>query len=537
MGMDRRDFLLRSLGVLGVAAAGAVAPPWAGAAFGAGRHKRHRTAPTTTTLPAHTTTTPGPLVARWIQAENAKPGTSDWVLTRPDGLVQGFADATSVNRGERVAFKITTAAPTYEIQAYRMGWYQALGARHVWASGPLPGLAQAPAQVVPGVNMVDCSHWETTYELTLDEQFPPGVYLFRILGENGSDWHVPLTVRDDASRARFLMVNAVSEWQAYNEYGNYSLYFGLGPRGRNFESRARVVSFDRPYALGAGSGDFIGLEHPLVMRLEEQGFDVTYATSIDLHDDPEMLQRHTAFLSPGHDEYWSKPMRDGAEKARDAGVNLAWFGANAAYRQVRFEDSVVGANRHQVCYKSAAEDPQTKTNPALATVNWRDAPVNRPEMQVVGVGYDGNPVKADLVIADPGAWMFEGLNFRAGQVVGPDVIGPEFDRVFPGSSPKNIQVVAHSPVKVGGRASFADTSYYSAPSGAGVFASASIWWLTKLSPPRVFAASPYIPEITEITLNVLRAFGTGPAGKTHPSRGNVPDAVGAGGPNANESTA
>jgi N,N-dimethylformamidase beta subunit-like protein len=141
------------------------------------------------------------------------------------------------------------------------------------------------------------------------------------------------------------------------------------------------------------------------------------------------------------------------------------------------------------------------------------------------------------VIADPSAWMFEGLNFRAGQVVGPDVIGPEFDRVFPGSSPKNIQVVAHSPVKVGARASFADTSYYSAPSGAGVFASASIWWLTKLSPPRIFAASPYIPEITEITLNVLRAFGTGPAGQTHPSRGSVPDAGGAGGPNANEAIA
>src|SRR5262249_59659151 len=98
---------------------------------------------------------------------------------------------------------------------------------------------------------------------------------------------------------------------------------------------------------------------------------------------------------------------DGADKARDAGVNLAWFGANAAYRQVRFEDSVVGANRHQVCYKSAAEDPQTKTSPALATVNWRDAPVNRPEMQVVGVGYVSNPVKAHLVIPDPGACPFD----------------------------------------------------------------------------------------------------------------------------------
>ena len=534
--MDRRQFLLKSLGVLGAAAAGSVAPPWVGTALGKTRHPKHQP-PSTTAVPADSTTAPGGLVAKWIQAENAKPGTSSWVLTKSDGLVQGFADTTSVNRGGRVAFKITSAAPTYHIEGYRMGWYQALGARLVWQSGTVGGFPQPPPIVVPGVNMVDCSNWETTFELTLDHRFPPGVYLFRIVGENGSDWHIPLTIRDDASRARFLMVNAVTEWQAYNEYGNYSLYFGLGPRGRNFESRARVVSFDRPYLLGAGSGDFIGLEHPLVMRLEEQGFDVTYATSVDLHTNPEMFQRHTAFLSPGHDEYWSKPMRDGAEKARDAGVNLAFFGANAAYRQIRFEDSSVGANRHQVCYKSASEDPMTKFNPALSTVNWRDAPVDRPEMQLVGVGYDGNPVKSDLVIQDPGAWMFEGLNFHAGQVIGPDVIGPEFDRVFPGSSPKNVQVVAHSPVKVNGRASFADTSYYSVPSGAGVFGSASIWWLTKLSPPRLFAASPYIPEITEITLNILRAFGTGPAGKVHPSQPNAAGSIGAGGSMANESSA
>jgi hypothetical protein len=329
----------------------------------------------------------------------------------------------------------------------------------------------------------------------------------------------------------------VTEWQAYNEYGNYSLYFGLGPRGRNFASRARIVSFDRPYALGGGSGDFIGLEHPLVMRLEEQGYDVTYATSVDLHTNPDMLLRHQAFLSPGHDEYWSKPMRDGAEKARDSGVNLAFFGANAAYRQIRFQDSAVGPNRLLVCYKSAAEDPMTKVNPALTTVNWRDAPVSRPEMEIVGVGYDGNPVKANLVIADPTAWMFDGLGFTAGQVIAPDVIGPEFDRVFPASSPKNIQVVAHSPVKVGARPSAADTSYYSAPSGAGVFASASIWWLTKLSPPRIFAASPYIPEIVEITNNVLRAFGEGPAGQKYPSIPNADKFVGPNGPNTNESLA
>ena len=50
-------------------------------------------------------------------------------------------------------------------------------------------------------------------------------------------------------------------------------------------------------------------------------------------------------------------MRDGAEDARDHGVNLAFFGANAVFRQIRLEPSPLGAHRRQVGYKSATADP------------------------------------------------------------------------------------------------------------------------------------------------------------------------------------
>ena len=72
-------------------------------------------------------------------------------------------------------------------------------------------------------------------------------------------------------------------------------------------------------------------------------------------------------------------MRDGATQALAAGVNLAFLGANACYRQIRLEPSPLGPNRHQVCYKSAAEDPMTGTEPGpghrqLAPVSGRSAP-------------------------------------------------------------------------------------------------------------------------------------------------------------------
>src|SRR5207245_1224578 len=85
-------------------------------------------------------------------------------------------------------------------------------------------------------------------------------------------------------------------------------------------------------------------------------------------------------LSPGHDEYWSKEMFDAAEAARDTGVNLAFFNANAVNWQVRFEPSAVGvANGVMVCYGDAAIDPvrgpptQTKAG---------DPPVNGPQRRV-----------------------------------------------------------------------------------------------------------------------------------------------------------
>jgi hypothetical protein len=52
-----------------------------------------------------------------------------------------------------------------------------------------------------------------------------------------------------------------------------------------------------------------------------------------------------------------------------------------------------------------------------------------------------------------------------------------------------------------------------------VFASGSIWWLTKLTPPG--PGSPFNPIVSTITENVLRAFGAGPAGQTHPSQPNT----------------
>jgi hypothetical protein len=372
---------------------------------------------------------------------------------------------------------------------------------------------QPPPRVHEDTNLVE-AEWEPSYRLT--PRFPtflPGCYLFRLVAD-GASRLVPLTIRNDASQARYLVVNAVADWQAYNEWGGASVYYGRRSSGssRNYGARARVVSFDRPYDWGLGAGDFIGAELPLIMRMEEAGLDVTYATSIDVHRDPARLLRHRAALSLAHDEYWTHEMRAAFEGARDQGVNLVFFGANAMFRQVRLEDSPLGPFRREVCYKSASEDPIERSE--LTTVNWRDAPLGRPEAALIGVQYDGQGF-ADLEVTNPDGWIWEetGVGYRQ-KFRG--VIGPEFDRVF-SSSPTNIQVFARSAIREKtDRDTWADIAYYSAPSGAGVFSTGTIGWISTLNPHN-YTNMPREPQLYHATMNVLRLFGAGPAGAARPS--------------------
>jgi hypothetical protein len=450
-------------------------------------------------------------VAQWIKDENAKPGTAAWNVSNggKPGDIEGYANVVSAQQGDTVTLYVSTIAPTFHVEAYRMGWYQGMGGRLIWRSGELPGAKQAAPTLVPGINMTE-AQWNPSLKVNITSQYPPGVYLFKLVGANGIQQLVPLTVRDDSSHAAYLVQNSVTSWQAYNDWAGYSLYQG---ENGAFATRARVVSFDRPYARGLGQADFLGLEFPLIMMMEQLGLDVTYNTDIDTHARPQLLLNHKMWFSLGHDEYWSKEMRDGVEGARDKGLNLAFLGANAAFRQIRLEPSALGPNRHQVCYKSATEDPIHTSNPPLTTVNWREAPVSRPESEMIGQQYECNPVNADMVIVDPTAWVFNGTGVKPGQKL-VNAVGSEYDRFDPGQAgPKNVQIFAHSPVVCHGRPSFADMTYYTAPSGAGVFSTGTIVWITKLTPPG--PNSPNDPVAIQVTKNVIAAFGTGPAARKH----------------------
>ena len=231
----------------------------------------------------------------------------------------------------------------------------------------------------------------------------------------------------------------------------------------------------------------------------------------DAHYSPQRLLHHKAFLSVGHDEYWTAPMRDHVQAARDAGVHLAFFSANSAYWQVRLEPSAASgsADRIMVCHKKAKRDPLRATERSRVTDKWRSAEVDRPEEQLIGVMYAGDPVDGDIVISDASHWVFEGTGLADGAPLR-GLLGYEVDAVQ-GHGPAGVQILAASPwtamndpLKTG----VAHMTLYTAPSGALVFATGSIQWAWGLDDFNVPAlrSSRLSRAAQQATRNLLARF-------------------------------
>lgn len=465
-----------------------------------------------------------------IVVENEHPGTIDWRIANVASAagIEGYADRASARQGDTVTLYVSTAAPHFLVQAYRMGYYGGLGGRLVWQSPSQRGGLQAAPSRQSGTNMISAP-WHPSLAVHVDASWPPGDYLLKLVGDGGQQRYVPLTVTDPSSTAALLIVNAVTTWEAYNNWGGYNLYNGPD---LTFASRSRVVSFDRPYPsagsgseAGDGSGDFLSGEFPLVYFAESYGLDVTYVSDVDLHEDGQQLAgSHRGLITLGHDEYWTAQMRSAVTAARDRGVNLAFLGANAVYRQIRLQPSALGPDRQIVDYKVAAEDPLTGHDNALVTVNWRDPPVNQPESALIGELFECNPAKtADAVVVDASSWLFDDTGIRNGATF-KNLDGLWYDRVNPAyPTPANLDVLAHSPVSCAGvGGSYADMTYYSAPSGAGVFATGTTTWVCELTASCLQDPRTHPDQrILQMTKNLLVAFSEGPAGTLHPSASNL----------------
>jgi hypothetical protein len=484
-----------------------------------------------------------------IIAENAHRGTNNWQIPGGEEAtieIQAYASATSVAPGKSLNFYVSAQkeGAAYSIEIYRLGWYGGHGGRLMTSQASLIAHAQgfydpvkhrlvgcSPCKVNTKTGLVE-ANWQSSYTLTVPPDWTTGVYLAKFINANGMQTYVPFDVRGNFT-SRYVAVTSDTTYEAYNKWGGYSLYEADGSAGAGaveqkiIAPRAVKVSFDRPYLEGHGSGQVLLSEVNAIRWLERQGYDLSYISSVDLHEDPGQLLHHRAYLSLGHDEYWTKEMRDGVEQARDNGLGLAFLGANASYWQMRFEADRAGTpDRTIICYKvgtasnDLAIDPLYGKDNTRLTAQWRDPIIARPENALIGIMYSGLthkqrgfPWKVSSLAKSP---FLDGTGLQAGQQYGCDLVGYEWDRIFfNGATPASLQVLGVSQTQTDdGKPDTSNTAYYFAPSGAIVFAAGSISWTLSLDDYRYQIGDlctghdTGVPGIQKLMANIMDALTT-----------------------------
>lgn len=458
-----------------------------------------------------------------IKAENARPGTRDWLLTNSrvdpgtrfrSPSIEGYASRSSVRAGESLSFHVSTQpASPFVIDVYRMGYYGGAGARHVTRLGPYTGRAQVDPAVGPG-RLRECA-WEACETLTVPADWPSGVYLGKLTAERGAtDSYLIFVVRDDRKVDQVVQVSDTT-WQAYNRWpsqfslyddGKDDWYWGAGMR----------VSFDRPYGrycqfgmppLSTGSGEFLLWEFPLVYWLESQGLDVSYASNLDLHADAAALGRASGLVSVGHDEYYSLAMFFGLKQAIADGLSVAFLSGNTCCGLIDVEPSSDG-RPNRIIGRIDRFGPRDEKSDATF-VKMNTLPRRAPNEATLIGGRSTGPIMggAPWTCVKPEHWVFEGTGMKAGDGV-PGLVGWEFHG-DPAALP-GLEVVAGGPTEGPAGPSRYAATVYPGPRGNFVFNAATCWWSDGLAePPGYVRPADYQPRfgpdsrVQRITANVL----------------------------------
>jgi hypothetical protein len=459
-----------------------------------------------------------------IREENAKAGTKDWVLTKPAidrGLkhrcpwIEGYFSRTSVRAGETISLHVSTNPESkFTVDLYRMGYYGGAGARPVANLGTFPGGVQEDPLVDP--HRLRVCKWEPCTKITIPADWPSGVYLAKLTAERESVQSYAVFIVRDNRRADFMLQCSDTTWQAYNRWpSQYSLY----DNGASvwYWGTGIDISFDRPYGkycqildqpLSTGSGEWLLWEFPLAFWMEQQGYDVTYVSNLDLHADPAGLRRAKSFLSVGHDEYYSLAMFNNLKQAIADGLHVAFLSGNTCCGLIEFSPGRDGTpNRimRRLDRFGPPDDVGNKTFPDMKTLP-RQSPN---ESALIGARSTGTVIGgAPWTCVKPDHWLFAGSGMKEGDGI-PGLVGWEWHGE-PAEIP-GLEVVARGETNSGAGKGIYTSTLYPGPKGNYVFNAATCWWADGLSAPpgyihpKAHGAEPKGPDprCQKITANLL----------------------------------
>jgi hypothetical protein len=349
-------------------------------------------------------------------------------------FVEGYAGRISYAPGEDLTLHVSTSAATFEVEIARVGAKREVvwtGKSVAGREHPVPENASShgcnwPAALTTKIP----AQWRTGYyQVTLRAADRGGKFTQRNRRTAEGSCYFVVRPAQPGKDAKVLLQLSTNTYNAYNNWGGFSLYAYHGQGG----NQGHRVSFQRP-----PSTLFERWELPFVEWAERQGIALDYAVNGDLESRPEILKAYRLVLSVGHDEYWSKPMRDNLEAFIGAGGNVAFFSGNTCCWQVRSEDD----GQALTCWKqNYHQDPVYSARGSQATLAslWSHHLIGRPENSLTGVGFlwggyhkshgqfmDGSGA---FTVHRPDHWLFAGTNLKRGDAFGgkDTIVGYECD--------------------------------------------------------------------------------------------------------------
>lgn len=383
-----------------------------------------------------------------------------------------YTDRLSYRPGETLQIHASSSRPLVDFRIYRDDLRQTPVATFNAVAVPF---------TLPPADFIEAGcGWPVVLRWTLPADLPSGLYLIiaKIEAQDGrsqeQEHGVFVLPAEPGRQAKILLIATTSTWLAYNDWGGACHYNADGhpaglplapkvtihrPWARGFlwlpENAPRKLhevapgpndiprypqfefAYNRGYSRYYANTGWACYERLFAHWAEREGIAIDFATQHDLHFHPELLQAYSCIVLVGHDEYWTREMREAMDAYLEAGGHLARFAGNFAW-QVRLEQE--GAV--QVCYNRLAHshDPLMGTDRQhLVTTCWEDPLLNWPGAQSVGLnGLWGVYANfGTLVPRGPGGftvyrpdhWALHGTRLCYGDVLGASarIFGYEVD--------------------------------------------------------------------------------------------------------------
>lgn len=454
----------------------------------------------------------------------AAPAKSPWSVWFKGQRLWAYVDRMSLYPGEPLNL-MAAGGPGQPKRRVRTEVFR-LGAGEptlVWTSEfadvEATGATASGAAIGPG--------WSPSFRPFDTRTWPPGCYSCDLVEQTTGARDVRAAqwiVKNQRRSGAVLLRLGTNTYQAYNDWGGHSLY----PNGDD-EIRGLMVSFDRPTP-----PDLFEYDIYLVQWLESLAASlggVDYAGNFDIHADPALMDSYPLVITSAHDEYWSgEEFRAFQRRIFEKGRNTAFFGADAAYCQVRYADVSAAPGspplgRQIVCYKDS-DDPIArragKLDPTLlVTSNFRDN-ARRPETMLMGGAYQSwfqptSDQRPGFTVATTDLPLFAGTGWKIGDTAA-DVVGYEWDNRDPEGDGKRLwdarrsHLAAIDPASIkvlfrghaidaDGKPGLAESTWFVSKAGARVFNAGSVRWAWGLGKPGF--ANPAFIRFNE---NLVRAL-------------------------------